>query len=59
MDRQAIRESIPDECPVDLDHARLHLTKAVEAAGAGDVDQMRHDADLAARILLCVARGLA
>ncbi len=54
VDREAIRSSIADECAISLDHAQEHLNSALESAGTNDMEQVAHDADVAARILLCV-----
>ncbi len=46
-----IREQLPDECSTTLDHARIHLQSAMDAAQFGDDAQVAHDANMAAQIL--------
>jgi len=50
--------SIPDECPITVQHAQLHVDNIMTEIYAGDKEQAAHDADLAGRILICLGSKL-
>jgi len=50
-----LRKSLPEECPITLEHASIHLGSALKAKIFGNEDQMLHDADVAARILAVIS----
>jgi len=52
--KEAIINSIPEECNKTLEHVQIHLDSAIEARNNENMDQYAHDADLAARLLLCI-----
>ena len=52
IDQKAIRDSIPEECTPELSHILTHIRSAQEAEATQDLDQLAHDTDMAARLLL-------
>lgn len=51
-------DSLPDECPVTVQHAQSHIDNIMIEIYAGDKEQAAHDADLAGRILICLGSKL-
>lgn len=54
INQEEIRDSIPEECDLTLQHVQVHIDSAKCASIDKDWEQMAHDADMAARILLCI-----
>ncbi len=52
---KAVRENISDECDVSIEHAIIHFETAKEALGHDDIDQAKHDLNLAGCILLALS----
>ena len=51
-------DSLPEECPVTVQHAQLHIDDIMTDIYAGDKEQAAHNADLAGRILICLGSKL-
>ena len=51
-------DSLPDECPVTMEHAQVHLESAESAFSQGDNEQAAHDVDIAGTILICLGSKL-
>ncbi len=51
-------DSLPDECPVTMEHAEIHLDSARSAFCSGDKEQAAHDVDIAGTILICLGSEL-
>ena len=55
---KTLSDSLPDECPITIQHAQLHMDNIMTEIYAGDKEQAAHDADLAGRILICLGSKL-
>ena len=54
INQKEIRDSIPEECSITLKHVQVYIDSAKCARIDEDWDQLAHDTDMAARLLLCL-----
>ncbi len=53
-----VRKNIADECDVSVEHAQIHITSAQGAIGDGDIEQAKHDLNVAGCLLLALSWDL-
>ena len=51
-------DSLPDECPVTMEHVQVHLDCLADDISSGDNEQAAHDADIAGTLLICLGSKL-